>query len=1051
MNFAVEVPGEAAPLSLQELVRALQAAQSSTNNAERQAAGQQLTEWYSHKDFLSSLQTIFLDKSIPQDIRYLAILHLKNGVDKYWRQSSSKNALLPQEKEFIRSRLFQGSVDEEHPPFVLHNALLVAKVVRIDYPQNWPDAVSTLTNIIRATSTGIQQQLLGALTVLLHVVKELSTARLRRSQTSLQSVTPELVQLLGEIYIEKTAYWVEFLTKGRGDEDDADLAMQDSLTALKILRRLLSAGYERPHSDTMVQQFWGISQTQFDQFLVYVRADSPIPFPYQDVVGKHLLQFTKLHIQMADSHPASFALLPNSLPLVRAYWGLVADFADVFEKSGGIKQTTSQGLDGPKSKMEGPLQERLALKGLLLLRSCIAIVFRPAQSFKYKSEEMKREEQEAVEFLRDNLLTSDFVIQVVNVIVTKLFIFRQSDLEAWEDNPEDWEVQERDQGEAWEWEVRPCSERVFLDLIIHYKDILAQPLLTYFDTVTKVESTIVEKEAIYTAMGCAAPTIHELFDFDSFLTSTLVRDAQIQDPYAKLLRRRIAILISQWVTVKINTANRTVVYDIFRHFMNPADKINDDVVRITAARQFKLVADDYEFSGDAFLPYASDMFTNLIDLLKETSNDETKLAILETMRVIVSRMDKHVSQFGDGIMSILPQLWDLAEGEEYMLKQSVLAITTALVMSMKEDSQKFQNLMVPLLREALNPESALHLHLLEESVELWKSILQMSSPPLVDELRSLASLALPLLQYDTNVSKECLEIVRDYIILSPQDLLNDDLRQSALRELAGTLNSKSREQLDGGTKSIELLIRQAEALGGAQGVSVVFQDMTEIHLIRKILSDLYNAFQSNQTVGPNKVSRRINTVVEKSYFAILARLALAEPAAFVDNLARFSNDAEFPQPWTWLLSEWFASFDYLADLERGKLSCLALTRLCELPGLVQELVLEKLQDFLSMWTSVRTELRYGMDTIDGDSLVRTSLALEPNEFETPIDVVERAIAAADPVHTINAHVFVNTTLQGLVQRAGGQQRFEQEWLVNIDKDVLAGFEALSKPPNLSSP
>jgi hypothetical protein len=56
MNFAVEVPGEAAPLSLEELVRTLQAAQSSTNNAERVSAGLQLTDWYSHKSFLSSLQ-----------------------------------------------------------------------------------------------------------------------------------------------------------------------------------------------------------------------------------------------------------------------------------------------------------------------------------------------------------------------------------------------------------------------------------------------------------------------------------------------------------------------------------------------------------------------------------------------------------------------------------------------------------------------------------------------------------------------------------------------------------------------------------------------------------------------------------------------------------------------------------------------------------------------------------------------------------------------------------------------------------------------------------
>jgi len=995
-------------------------------------------------------QTVFLDKSIPQDIRYLAIIHLKNGVDRHWRQATAKHSVSPEEKAFIRSRLFQGSVDEDHPPFVLHNALLVAKVIRIDYPEKWPDAISTLIQIIRDASTGIQQRLLGALTVLLHVVKELGSARLQRTQTSLQSVTPELVQILGEIYMDKTAYWGEFLTKGRGDEDDADLAMQDSLTALKVLRRLLSGGFESPYKDTIVQQFWAISQTQFDQFLVYVRGDSPIPFPYQEVVGKHLLQFTKLHIQMAASRPASFVLLPNSVPLVRGYWDLVADFAEVFEKSGGIKHTTTQGVDGTKLKMEGPLQERLALKGLLLLRSCIAIVFHPVQTFKYKDQERKREEREAVEFMKTNLLTNDFVLQVVNVIVTKLFMFRQSDLDAWEEDPEDWEVQERNLGDAYEWEVRPCAERVFLDLITHYKDILARPLLSYFESIAEPDSTIAQKEAIYTAMGCAAAHIHEMFDFDKFLTATLVQDAQIRDPLAKLLRRRIAILLSQWITVRVNTANRPVAYEIFRRFMDPTDAINDDVVRITAARQFKLVADDFEFSGDAFLPFAADMFNNLINMLKSVSNDETKLAIMETLRAIVERMGQYVSQFGDPIMSLLPQLWDLGEAEAYMLKQSVLAMTNALVMSMKADSQKYQPLIVPLLREALKPDSALHLHLLEESVELWKSILHMSSPPLLDELRTLVALALPLLQYDTGVAHACLEVVKEYIILSPQDLLGDELRQTALRELAGTLGLKSRDQVDEGTKSLELLIRQAEALGGVQGVSVVMQDMIEVHFMRKVMSDLYNSYQSSQTVGPNKVARRIGTVVEKAYFTILSRLALADPAGFVEKLATFDSDSEFPQPWTWLLSEWFASFDSWADLERSKLSLLALTRLCELPGPMEALVLGKLQDFLSMWTTVRAELRFGGEAIDYDSLIRQPVT-EPNEWETPADAVEREIAQKDPVYNINAHAFVNSTLQGLVQRAGGQQRFEQEWLVNIDREVLAGFEALSNPPDQAMP
>lgn len=55
MSFAIEVPGEASPLNLPELCRALGAATGS-DNAQRQAAGQQLQAWESYPDFFSSLQ-----------------------------------------------------------------------------------------------------------------------------------------------------------------------------------------------------------------------------------------------------------------------------------------------------------------------------------------------------------------------------------------------------------------------------------------------------------------------------------------------------------------------------------------------------------------------------------------------------------------------------------------------------------------------------------------------------------------------------------------------------------------------------------------------------------------------------------------------------------------------------------------------------------------------------------------------------------------------------------------------------------------------------------
>ncbi|KAH6853554.1 armadillo-type protein [Chaetomium sp. MPI-CAGE-AT-0009] len=1045
MSFAIEVPGEAAPLNQWELVKALAGAGTSTDHSQRQSASQQLQTWESHPDYYTHLQTIYLDTSQDKQVRFLAIILLKNGIDKYWRNqnNAAKKSIRPEHKQAIRSRLLQGSLGEEDRTLALHNALVTAKIVRIDYPTEWPDAFSTLIELTKTANASNPLHLRGALLVLLRIVKEMSTARLRKSQTALQAITPELVQLLGSIYTEKTAYWQELWTKGGGDDAAVGFAVENSLTALKVLRRLVTAGYEQPHADSMVCGFWSLSQSQFDQFLNGVSQDSWIPAPYQDMVGKHLIQFTKLHIDMSEMHPASFPVLPDSIPLVKAYWSLIKGFSEVFDKSGGIRQTPG-GTAGGNPKHDGPLYEKLALKGLLLLRSCLAIAHHPVQTFKYRSPEVKELEKQAVHTLKVELLSRDMLLDMLQVIVSKLFIFRKSDLEAWEEDPEGWEAQERTEGQAYEWAVRPCAERLLLDLLTHYKD-LGEPLLEYCNLATKVDMDIISKEAAYCALGCAAAIIYQKFDFDHFLTNFLVKDAQIQDPMAKLLRRRIAILISQWITVKISQASRPVVYDIYRHLLNTDSEHNDEVVRITAARQLKYVADDFEFTGEAFYPFAADIFNLLVNLLKEVENDETRLAVLETVRLVVTRMETHVSQFGDAIMLTLPQLWESAASEEYMIKQSVLAIMSALVSSMRSESHRYQGVILPLLREAMNPQSPLHLHLMEESVDLWKALLTQSSPPLNPDLTQMVQLALPLLEYDTEVANQCLDIVKDYITLAPQDMLSDALRRPTLAALAKALDSSIRDQSKVGAKSIELVIRVAEEFGGAQGVSVVAQDLLAIGVLRTILEGLHSRWESSQTTGPNKKPSQINSIKETDYFAILARIALADPALLVSMLTSFGNPIE--QVWAWLGTQWFAHFDSTADVDRQKLSCLALTRLCELPNPAQDLVLGHLQDYLSMWTSVVTEL--ADDSGSGEALgARDSLVWTEAgryEYDTPLDIHERELAFKDPVHRVVTFEFVRARLADLVQRVGGEQAFEANWAVNVDREVLAGFQRLSQP------
>lgn len=88
---AIEVPGEANPLTEGILYHVLRSA-SSSDPTQIQTGTKQLQTWEKTAGFYPLLQSVFLDKSLPVEVRYLAIIQLKNGIDKYWRKTASKYA-----------------------------------------------------------------------------------------------------------------------------------------------------------------------------------------------------------------------------------------------------------------------------------------------------------------------------------------------------------------------------------------------------------------------------------------------------------------------------------------------------------------------------------------------------------------------------------------------------------------------------------------------------------------------------------------------------------------------------------------------------------------------------------------------------------------------------------------------------------------------------------------------------------------------------------------------------------------------------------------------
>jgi hypothetical protein len=436
------------------------------------------------------------------------------------RQSNISSAVTKEDKATIRTRLLESAINEADSRLALQNALVVAKIVRFEFPNDWPDLFQQLLQILRASTdpNAYRLQLPRALLVLLYIVKELSTGRLLRTRQSLQAVAPEIFNVLGTIYVNKVQTWQTFFQDGGDDEGGAIESIDNSLLAIKIIRRLLIAGYDFPGREKDVQEFWTLTRTHLGDFLQYVTPEnSPLATEVQRKIEKHLMQLAKLHLTMATTHPAGFVLLPNSLDLTRDYWSLVSRLGEQWG-SKSIKDA-KVGTDGDVEE-EAPILERVGLKALLLIRACVKMVFYPTQTFRYKQQQEKDEKNQATHLIKTDLLTDDLVREMISALVTRFFVFRPSDLRMWEEEPDEWEKQEEG-AEDWEFAIRPCAEKLFLDLAKNFKDLIIQPLLQVFYTVASEYS----QSAAMTCANLMQPRI--MRTFSSRTRCTLLSDSQL--------------------------------------------------------------------------------------------------------------------------------------------------------------------------------------------------------------------------------------------------------------------------------------------------------------------------------------------------------------------------------------------------------------------------------------------------------------------------------------------------------------------------------------------
>ena len=383
------------------------------------------------------------------------------------------------------------------------------------------------------------------------------------------------------------------------------------------------------------------------------------------------------------------------------------------------------------------------------------------------------------------------------------------------------------------------------------------------------------------------------------------------------------------------------------------------------------------------------------------------------------------------------------------MKQSILGILSALATSMQAESQKYHQLIIPLIQSSIEPNSESRVYLLEDALELWSTILAQTPSPASPEIISLVQYLFPMFEVGSETLRKALEITELYIYLIPSEFLtNAALIFNPFSLLLGSVKPEASGTV---TSLVELLIQSADRLGGVPAIGDLTQSMASSNLMSTLLSGLHNAYLAHQTTGPNRIKSSMDGIIETDYFNVCARLAVASPSLLISRFeAAFqrsgSNSSNHQDRVTeWLLAEWFSHMDSIGHPAHKKLNCLALTSFLETG---QSWILSHLQSLMTLWTDVVTELVVDISPEAGkvdyqDSLVYNDPNAQKSDGpEAPADERRRVLEFVDPVHRIDVRAFIREKLAVAIEKCGGMEMFQREWVQNVDEDVVRAFGAL---------
>lgn len=997
--------------------------------------------------FCFKLLTIINNYSFEVNFRFMASSCLKNAIDKYWRKSAP-NSIKEEERQAIKANFLQFLTEPELK-IARQMSVILGKLARFELPHQWPDLIAKLVQVLQETAS--LQQISSAnqenisntpalntliplstdhtnqklhlvssrcLMALHAIIKSLASKRLSNDRKVFEELSHNLITMINQFafyYIQKCIVdkigetsQMSGNTYTSYELQNHSFCLDQAILCVKILHKLVLHGFkDNIENETLSHLILNLLQS-FNQLITkYNRiinsTDSTIVDFFKEKYAYLIVLYVQVLTDYQDTYPFNFIQtgMSDCLSLI---------IQVCFTPQG-------QQLSFPK----------LNIILMNFMKSIIMCDKYKQRLIKIDDKLIQEKQQKAVE-IKQNFFTTENLQQILSFLFNEFLLMTEEELELWCESPEEFINEDGTATDAWKYNNRACAETLFQAFVHEYNNVVVPIVveliqlnsrikfdgtpnenftspsfcLASYDPFelkkSNIDRHILLKDASYNCASIAAWELVSHIDFDVWFTQSLL--PELKSFYGRachvLIRRRILIVISNWVNIKMSIQNRVVVYELLCECLQTSQ---DLVIRLQATLTLKAVMDDVHFEKESYLPYLNYHFGLLCQLLKEVEDGDTKIKVLSVLSFLIERVDIHIRPYCTQLADYLPFLWEHS-AEHNMLRCSIVIAFHHLVKSFGSQSTAYHTFLIPVIHYSTDSNNPASVYLLEDGLELWNITVQ-NSLQMTTDLLTLFSNIKPLLERDTDTWKLCLEIVDSYVILDARQFFQF-YGEFLVNKFCGLLNESIK---------IDALLRLMRSVGH---IFEVPADGVQIHLFEPFILKAIS-LALNSDVYPMITAMCLSTLAKPVLDDCLQFMKVVEKCALMRNQTPESLFGD-------LLDSWIDKIDMIVHPERRKLTALALVSLLRFNSNV---IFERFGAILNVCVTVMLDVLKEDNGVKFDCLVMSpDVENDDEEIDTEHEKRKRRIRLSNPVYSVSIKEFVILKLREC-ENLVGLENFQQ--------------------------